>query len=271
MNLFKEMTVLYINKWNAQSLSTFAISVMMLFSPLTASACGEDGSCSTGSITAEQGDAILKELQQIRLLLQQERGGGDQQAVRMAPLELKGPVELSLDVGNRMGSKDAKLALVEFTDYQCPYCKRFFDSTFSALKKQYVDSGKLLYIGRNLPLPFHDHAKQAAIATECAGDQGHYWQMHDVLFAKSPELDDATLKAAAAAMQLNTEAFEACLSGGKYDKAIEADIQAASSIGIDGTPSFLLGEIKDGKVVGQLIVGAQPLAAFAQKIDALLK
>jgi protein-disulfide isomerase len=242
----------------------------MLFGPQTVQACGEDGSCSTGPITVEQGDAILQELREIKLLLRQQ-AGGDPGTVRMAPLELKGPVTLALKAGARLGKKRAKVALIEFTDYQCPYCKRFYDSTFAALKKQYIDSGKVLYVGRNLPLPFHQYAKAAARATECAGDQGKYWQAHDALFAKSPELDDTTIKSVAQALKLNMKTFNKCMASDRHDKAIEADIQAASSIGIDGTPSFLLGKIEHGKVVGELIIGAQPLAAFAQKIDALLK
>jgi len=262
--------MLNIKKCSSRRLPALAVTFMLLLSPLAALACG-DGSCGSGSITAEQGEAILQELKEIKLLLQQQQGGGDGKAVRMEPMELRGPVELPLKAGKQLGKKGAKLALVEFTDYQCPYCKRFFDSTFAELKKQYVDSGKVLFISRNLPLPFHAEAKPAAVAAACAGDQGKYWQMREELFSNPSGLGSEAFKAAAKKLKLQSGKFEKCLASGKHDKAIEADMQAASAIGIDGTPSFLLGEIKDGKVIGELVVGAQPAAAFAQRIDAMLE
>lgn len=262
--------MLNIKKRVYASMSVFVVALMFLLMPQLASACGEDGSCGSGGITSEQGAAILQELKEIKLLLQRQHGGGGEQAVRMAPLELKGPVELPLKAGKQLGNKRAKLALVEFTDYQCPYCKRFFDTTWPALKKQYVDTGKVLFISRNLPLPFHPFAKPAAVAAACAADQGKYWQMREALFSSQPDLGSKTIKAVAKKLKLNQKRFDQCVASGKHDKAIDMDIKTASAIGIDGTPSFLLGRIEKGKVVGELVVGAQPLSAFAEKIDALL-
>jgi len=248
-----------------------AVATMLIASQAAQAACEGGGSCGGGGITARQGDAILQELHEIKLLLQQQGGGNvGNMAVRMPPLALEKPISISLKAGAKLGNQHAKLALVEFTDYQCPYCKRFYESTFGKLKKQYVDTGKLLYVGRNLPLPFHQYARAAAKAAECAGDQGRYWQAHDALFAKSPDLDKAAIESVAQALKLNMKTFNKCAASAKHDKAIEADIKKASSIGIDGTPSFLLGRIEKGKVVGHLIVGAQPLAEFQKQIEALL-
>lgn len=162
------------------------------------------------------------------------------------------------------GDKKAKVTVVEFTDFQCPYCSRFFTDTYGKIMKDYVDSGKVLYISRDLPLPFHPNAKPAALAARCAGDQEKYWEMHDKLFTSQTEwseLSDAKDKFIGYAkdLGLNQSKFTDCYTSGKYNEAIEADAALAAEVGVSGTPSFVIN--------GEKLVGAQPYSEFQKVID----
>lgn len=216
-------------------------------------------------LTRAQGDAILQELRAIRQLLQTQQQPARPQPQR--PTRAKVPV----GDGTVLGSAEAPLTLVEFTDYQCPFCKRFYDQTFGELKKAYIDTGKLRFVSRNLPLSIHQNAPGAARAALCAGEQGHYWEMRQLLFANNRQLAAAQLPGYATQLKLDGAAFQACLDGPEVTAELSQDQKDASGVGITGTPSFVLGR-SDGKVVdGDLLVGAQPFAAFQGRIEALLK
>lgn len=170
-----------------------------------------------------------------------------------------------------MGDSDAPVTIVEFTDYQCPFCSRFFTQTLPELKKNYIDTGKVKLVVRDFPLSFHPFAQKAAEATECADEQGKFWEMHDALFAKQAMWSagasvDETFAQYASDLKLNVETFKTCLSSGAMAAEVNADLAEGSAAGIDGTPGFwVIGE--DGK--GTQISGAQPYANFAAAIDAL--
>ena len=169
-----------------------------------------------------------------------------------------------------LGSADAPLTLVEFTDYQCPFCRSFHTGVFEEIKKNFVDTGKLRFISRDLPLPMHEHATQAAGAARCAGDEHQFWTMRQVLIVNSRRLQHADLLAYARSLHLDMAAFTRCLDQNKYDAAVQRDAADAARIGITGTPSFVLGPtVRDAPFVGTMIVGAQPYAVFEEKIRAL--
>ena len=169
-----------------------------------------------------------------------------------------------------VGKKNAPIVMVEYSDFQCPYCSRHYKETYKPLVQKYVDSGKLRIIFRDLPLSFHPNAKGAAVAARCAGEQGKYVQMHDALFEKqqdwanlSADEAKAKYKELAAGTGVKTVQFNQCVDDAKYAKNVDDDLALANKLGASGTPTFFINKEK--------IVGAQPLASFTAKIDALLK
>jgi len=216
-------------------------------------------------ITQAQADEMLKELRGIRAAL--ERITGAQQADGPAA-ERQG--RLAKVGGPVMGKADAPLTLVEFTDLQCPYCSRFTSTTFGQLKKAYIDTGVVRFVSRDFPLDFHPHAMAAARAVRCADEQGRFWDLRITLMRYASQLSPALITDAAAGLKLDMSAFGACIATDRHDAAIKADIAAAGSLGIEGTPSFLLGRTTGDTLDGVLIVGALPFDAFDAKIKSLL-
>lgn len=156
-----------------------------------------------------------------------------------------------------LGPDDAPITIVEFSDFQCPYCRRFHDDTFQALLDAYP--GQVRFVYRNLPLTsIHSEALPAAIASLCANDQNAFWDYHGKLFS-SETLGEETYIQYATVLGLNVEEFSACLSSGKYDDFIQEDMDFALNLGVQSTPTFF--------VNGLAIVGAQPLSSFQQIID----
>jgi protein-disulfide isomerase len=207
--------------------------------------------------------AIRQELQEIKKLIGQPRPAAD--ALPKNPINIsKEPVK---------GDGNARVALIEFSDYQCPFCSRFGKDTYPQLETDYIKTGKLKYVFRDLPLDFHKQAFKAAEAAHCAGEQGKFWEMHDQLFANNKALAPEDLTKYAGTLQLNTTLFQQCLDSARYAADIKKDIAEANSAGITGTPTFLLGTIntRDGTVkVTQKLVGAKPYAEFKAAIDSLL-
>mgnify|MGYP001574488646 CR=1 FL=1 len=166
------------------------------------------------------------------------------------------------------GDEQAKVIMVEFTDYQCPFCKRHFDQTAKQIETEYIKTGKIRWVLRDLPLSFHQNAHLAAQAARCAGDQNKYKVFHDKLFETQTawaENDSAKTLFSGYAnnMGLNSATFNQCLTSGKYKTAVDEDLDLASQIGANGTPTFY--------VNGKPLVGAQPFSAFKAVIDAELK
>lgn len=172
-----------------------------------------------------------------------------------------------------IGQADAPVTIIEFTDYQCPFCARHFTQTYGQIKQNYIDTGKVKYVSRDFPLSFHQFAQKASEAAECAEDQGKFWEMHDKLFetqAAWSGVADAlpTFKQYAADLGLNTSTFDSCLDGGTHAQEVKDDMAAGSASGIDGTPGFwILGP--DGQ--SQKISGAYPYETFAAAVDGMLQ
>ncbi|MGH8133356.1 MAG: DsbA family protein [Steroidobacteraceae bacterium] len=166
-----------------------------------------------------------------------------------------------------LGSAGAPLTVVEFTDYQCPYCRRFQAQTWPRLKRDYVDTGKVRFIVRDLPLEFHLSARPAAAAAHCAGEQGKFWAMHAVLLAGTADLGAGGIERRARAIGLDMARLHACVASGKYAFAIARNAAEADALGLSGTPSFIIGRAVHGELTGERVAGALPYQDF----DALLR
>ena len=184
-----------------------------------------------------------------------------------APLDLEAPetelVEVSVDDDPMKGDLNAPVTIIEFSEYQCPFCKKYVDETYQKIMEEYVDTGKVRYIFRDFPLGFHPNAKPAAIASECAHEQGKFWEYHDLLFENQNSLNLENYKKWAVDLGLDTEQFNGCLDSEKYKKEVEKDLADGQSYGVSGTPAFF--------VNGKMISGAQPFAAFKQAIEEALQ
>jgi protein-disulfide isomerase len=221
------------------------------------------GCATEPGMTRAQGDAILAELKAIHESLEQN----DHEPAKPAPT-----LHVPTAGGETIGRADAPLTLIEFTDFQCPFCRRFHDRTWPEVKKNYVDTGKLRYMVLDLPLPFHAGARPAALGARCAAEQGKYWPMHDRLFATEEEqLTSAHIRDLALSLGVDAPRYDACLAAAPTGAQIDASSKAANNVGLTGTPSFVLGRATGDAVDGAAIVGAQPYEVFAARIDAALK
>lgn len=172
-----------------------------------------------------------------------------------------------------LGRQDAPVTMVEFSDYQCPFCKRHSLTVFPIIKKDYIDTGKLRYVFRDFPIAnLHPQAKKAHEAAHCAGEQNKYWEMHEILFKNSKGLSVKVLKEYAGDIGIEGDEFNDCLKSGKYSREIEREIADGSKAGVRGTPSFFIGPSGSGeKITGTMVRGAQPLSRFRQVIENLLR
>jgi protein-disulfide isomerase len=155
-----------------------------------------------------------------------------------------------------LGPASAPITIVEFSDFQCPFC-RATEPTLKELRSKYGDKIRLVYM--DYPLPMHAHALDAARAARCAGEQGKFWPYHDALFADQQKLSPADLKATAQTLGLDTGKFDGCLDQSKYTEQVNHDEAQGKQIGINGTPGFF--------VNGRLISGAQKADVFEEMID----
>jgi protein-disulfide isomerase len=211
-----------------------------------------------------QGASIDQVRAPIRNLLIQQRSAVAYQTF-VEQLKLKTPVRLSLEPPRQkiatadspsQGPATAPIELVEFSDFQCPFCYRAHPTV-----KQVMDTygGKVRFVYRNYPLPNHPNARPAAEAAQCANEQGQFWPYHDRLFADQTKLSDADLKASAAALGMDAGKFNACVDSHKYKERVDADTQAGNEAGVNGTPAFFIN--------GRLLSGAQPFDEFKKIID----
>ncbi len=163
-----------------------------------------------------------------------------------------------------MGDEDAPVTIVEFSDYQCPYCSRFFGETLPLIKENYIDTGKVKFVYRDFPLEGHPEALPAAFAAECARDQEGdeaYFAMHDMIFSGS-SLGAAVYEGYAEEIGVDMDEYRECVSSGKFNDEVYADLNAGSSVGITGTPGFYIND--------QMLEGALPYSQFEAIIEAEL-
>jgi len=200
-----------------------------------------------------------------------------QKPSQQAP-EQTGPKEVSVDDDPILGDKNAPITMIEFVDYECPFCKRFVDETLSQIKSDYINTGKVKLVMRDLPLSFHQNAHAESQAAECAREQGGdsaYFKYHDEIFKRTASngtglaLDQ--LSVIANDIGLNGSTLQSCLDSEKYKAEVDRDLSDASAYGATGTPSFFIGKSDpSGKFQGTVIIGAQPFASFKAAFDAEL-
>lgn len=249
------------------TVATLALVAQGFAIPVTAAEPGEEALSAQVESLKQGQDDIRKELAEIKKLLQQ----GVRAAAPSGP-NVAGKI---FDLGENpsKGSDTAKVALLEFTDYQCPFCKRHKDNTQPQIESEYVDSGKVRFVSLDMPLPnLHKLAMKAAEAAHCADEQGQYWEMRDRIFENQRALEP--WNSHAEALGLDVSKYEACLNSGKYADAVKADLAEAAKAGATGTPSFVVAVIDDkdpSKVKGLTFIrGAQPFAAFKTALDEAL-
>src|SRR5262245_43475707 len=210
----------------------------------------------------EQGQQqILQELRELKKLLEAK-----------AAEPAASPVVATLNVRGEpfKGDPTARIAIVEYSDFECPFCGKYSREIYPQIVEHYVKTGKLRYYFRHLPLPIHPNALPAAIAARCAGDQGKFWEMHDSLFGNQSALSQKDFADRAAALGLGQAKFSDCMSTAKYGPAIRKVAASARQLGIDGTPALAIGTITGGGDVitfNHVALGADSFEVFKAILD----
>jgi protein-disulfide isomerase len=182
-------------------------------------------------------------------------------------------VEVSADDDPWLGSENAKVTVIEFSDYQCPFCRKYWTESYSQLKSDYIDTNKIKYVFRDFPLNFHPGAKLAAIAANCIGEQkGNegYFEFHDIVFSEQNKKGSGTIQFGEEDVMswvdkiegINKEEFNECYNDPNQKSEVEADFAAGAKAGVSGTPSFFIN--------GKLLVGAQPYSVIKAEIEKAL-
>ena len=177
------------------------------------------------------------------------------------------PQNLEVDIEGEpfKGDENAPVTIVEFSDYECPFCGRFYSQTLPLLEEEYIDTGKVKFVFKDFPLGFHQMAEPASVAANCVHKElgnDKYWQMHDLIFdeivARTPLTQDL-LNSFAKEVGVNEEMYTMCIEDDEMKKEVQADFKEGSALGVSGTPSFI--------IEGELIVGAQPFSVIQEVIE----
>jgi protein-disulfide isomerase len=170
-----------------------------------------------------------------------------------------------------LGSESAKVFLIEFADFECPFCQRHALGVGRQLDREYIATGKIRRVFLNNPLPSHANATMLAVASLCARPSA-FWQMHEAIFREMPKTEDDVIKLSLAVPELDPRQFRRCFSERKEAASrVESDRQIAVKLGLSATPSFALGRLAgNGVVIEQIITGAQPFSVFQSSLDELL-
>lgn len=172
-------------------------------------------------------------------------------------------LNVSADDDPVKGSNDAPVTIIEFSDFECPFCERFYTQTLPLIDSDYIQTGKVKFVYRDFPLSFHRNATKAAEAADCANEQGKFWEYHDKIYENQNDIGIASLKQYAVDLGLDAQAFNTCLDSGKMTQEVQKDAQDGRAYGVQGTPTFFINGIR--------LVGAQPYENFQQVIDQELK
>jgi protein-disulfide isomerase len=226
---------------------------------------------------AEQIEAIQQDLRGLRQ---------DMAAVRQAVTEIhrarvsppavapvvETPVDVMLDTDDPVvGSPGAEVVILEFSDFECPFCRRYQTQVYPEIRERYIDTGKVRYVFRDFPLGFHAQARPAAVAANCAARQGKFEEVKTALFQNQRRLGSELYAELAAAHDLAGDLFEQCLENPDLDAEIDKDLAYGQTVGVSGTPTFFIGRIEQNKLISaKRLVGARPLASFASVLDSLL-
>ena len=174
--------------------------------------------------------------------------------------------------GPALGAPDAPLTIVEFTDLQCPFCRRFHLETFPRLKSEWIDPGKLRFVSRDLPVvELHPSAPITARAARCAGEQARFWEARHAFFVDDYAPDASGFASLGRALKLDVPSFVKCASdGSRFATELAQDRAEAAGLGLNSTPAFVMGRTEASGLKGELIVGAYPYSVFDRKLKALL-
>jgi len=220
-----------------------------------------------------QVEQLQKDIDEIKKLLQEGARAPAPAARQNAAFS-----EQTVSIGNSpvMGDMDAPVTIIEYSDYQCPFCARSHRDVFPIIKEEYIDTGKVRFIMRENPLTsIHRNAFDASMAALCAADQDNYWEMADLLFANQRTLTTDNLKGFATQLELDSEAFNECLDTRKYENQVQADLASGAKLGMRGTPGFFIGttdaEDPDKANLEVFIRGAQAIDQFRGSINDLLE
>ena len=244
-----------------------AIAVATFFAGYSIGTLDDD---SDSELTADQLKEILSELNTNQP--QQAAPQPTQQSPRPSATPV---IRVSLDDDPLLGNPDAPVTIVEFSDFQCPFCSRFYQQTLPLIKENYIDTGKANLVYRDFPIDsIHPNARPAHIAAECADEQGKFWEYHDLLFDRQSEWQglfggavEERFTQYASALGIQTESFSSCMSSDEMAQEVNQDFLQGAQYGATGTPTFFIGNVDDGFIK---LVGAQPYAAFQAAIESQL-
>jgi protein-disulfide isomerase len=190
-----------------------------------------------------------------------------------SPPVLKPPETMTVAGELFKGAPAARLAIIEYADFQCPFCRRFEQEVYPRIRDIYVSTGKLKFFHRDMPLPFHEGAMPAARAAHCASEQGKFWEMHDTLLGDAASLTAADIDARATKLGLDVARLDKCIASDRFADIIQRSMTEAAAMQISGTPTFIIGTLDaDGKVmsVKSTVVGASPFESFKAAVEPLL-
>jgi len=197
-----------------------------------------------------------------------QQGSGDsglRDALPLAggqPQQAQQPTGATVDDDPVKGSASAPVTIIEFSDFQCPFCSRFWKDTLPLIEENYIKTGKAKLVYRDFPLGFHPQGLPAAEAAECANEQGKFWEMHDKIYANQDSMSIDSYKKWAKDLGLDASKFSQCLDSEKYKAEVLKDQSDGQAAGVSGTPTFYINGVQ--------VVGAQPYDAFKQVIDSEL-
>ncbi len=229
-------------------------------------------------VLAQESEADMKaEMEALRAEVKQLKK--DLKAIQDLPpiqqlLAQNAPLDVTLDVSNSpfKGDKNAKLTLVEFSDYQCPACRSYATQSYAQYHAPLVDSGQIKFVFFDFPLTRHQQAFKAAEAARCAGEQDQYWAMHDQLFANQQKLMPEDLLSHATMLGLDGVAFKECLDSGRHAEIIRSNMADGRNVRLRGTPHFAIGYTRDGgnsvNIVKQL--SGQPFNVITEVVNELM-
>jgi protein-disulfide isomerase len=195
----------------------------------------------------------------------------------LAPAQPNSTARIAISLGDSpvRGDPNAPVTMIEFSDFQCPFCGEFYTQTLPQVMQNYIDPGKVKLVYKNFPLQsLHPNAMAAALAAECANEQGKFWEYHDMLFESQNSWANLssvnatnTFKQYASQLGLDANSFNSCVDTAKYTDKVNKDVQDGTNYGASGTPTFFIGNDKNGYTK---LVGAQPFAAFKLELDSEL-
>jgi protein-disulfide isomerase len=186
---------------------------------------------------------------------------------------LKPPATMGLAGEPFKGEPTATLAIIEYADFQCPFCRHFEHDVYPQIRDGYITTGKVKYFHRDMPLPFHQGAMPAARAAHCASEQGKFWEMHDSLLGDAASLSAADIDERAGKLGLNVSKLDECISSDRFADIIQRSVTEANDMRVSGTPTFIIGTLDaQGTLmsVKKTVVGANPFETFKAALDPLL-